>query len=464
MKHEALEALLRDVGASQAFGALAELLPDAAVFAVDRDRSIVFWSEGATRLLGFSASDVIGQHCLKANRCAQCIAGCGIAERGELHDAALSMYRADGSRVEVRKHARSFTDEDGQFLGGVELLRPAPSAIVESLAPALPVLREPQTGEVASFHGILTRDHRTKELFATLKNVSHTDVTVLVRGESGAGKELFARAIHEESQRRTRPFLAINCAAMAPTLLESELFGHERGAFTGASHTHHGLFERADGGTLFLDEVAELPLELQAKLLRVLEEQTFFRVGGAKAIHVDVRIVSATHRSLRAEVAARRFREDLMYRLRVVPIFLPALRERRVDIPLLVERFLATLNERGPRRVTGVAPEAMRVLFDGAWPGNVRELKNAVEYAFAVGTGPLLRYEDLPPELRGQDPMQGAPVVDKRGAAVVGDGEDTQRRRIEAALATTGGHVGRAADLLGISRPTLWRWRKRLGV
>jgi transcriptional regulator with PAS, ATPase and Fis domain len=499
MKQGPLGAWLVNVGGAEAFAALADAWPDAAVFAVDGARNVVFWSKGAERVLGFAAGEVLGQHCLKGSRCPQCMRGCGIAERGQVQGTPLEMYRADGALVRVRKYARGFTDAAGQFQGGVEILVPEP-APVEPRA----VAREERAVGVTSFHGIVTCDPSMQQLFTTVRNVAKSDVTVLVRGESGSGKELFARAIHAESHRRSGPFLAINCAAVTPGLLESELFGHEKGAFTGALHTHHGLFERADRGTLFLDEVAELPLELQAKLLRVIEERTFFRVGGTTPIEVDVRIVSATHRSLRAEVAARRFREDLMYRLRVVPIFLPPLRERTIDTPILVEHFIEKLSARGHRSVQRVTAEAMRALCAYPWPGNVRELKNAVEYALAVGQGDTLSLDDLPAEVRGVDPRApvavrgvdprapvalpppgagpaapgaaawaGAPAdregpdgreegdaVDGRG----GRGEPDERTAIAAALAAAGGHIGKAARMLGISRPTLWRKRKKLGL
>jgi len=238
-----------------------------------------------------------------------------------------------------------------------------------------------------------------RRLLAMVENVARADVTVLLRGESGTGKELFARLLHEASHRASGPFLAVNCAAVAPSLLESELFGHEKGAFTGALATHQGYFERADSGTLFLDEVAELPLDVQAKLLRVLEQRTFFRVGGKKAVSVDVRVVSATHTSLREAVKAGRFREDLMYRLRVVPVFLPPLRDRRVDIPVLVDHFVSRLNDaakaRGGRTVERVEPEAMRALLGWRFPGNVRELKNTIERAAYLASGGVIEPSDL---------------------------------------------------------------------
>ena len=244
-----------------------------------------------------------------------------------------------------------------------------------------------------------------KDVFRIVQNAAQTEATVLVRGESGSGKELIAKAIHELSARHNAPFLAINCAALSSNLLESELFGHVRGAFTGAFKDHDGLFRRANGGTLFLDEVAEMPLDLQAKLLRVIQERNYIPVGGSKVVDVDVRLVAATHRSLREEVKQGRFREDLMYRLRVVPIFLPPLRERREDISLLIWHFIQKHNSNKVRVIDKIDPDAMKVLLDYRWPGNVRELHNVVEYAFAVGRGSTLKLAELPPEFRENEKL-----------------------------------------------------------
>ena len=251
--------------------------------------------------------------------------------------------------------------------------------------------------------------------------------------------------------------MAINCAALSSNLLESELFGHVRGAFTGAVKDHSGLFQRANGGTLFLDEVAELPLELQAKLLRVLQERNYIPVGGSHSIDVDVRIVAATHRSLREEVKTGHFREDLMYRLRVVPIFLPPLRERREDICLLIWHFIDQHNDKRVRVIEKIEPDAMKVLLDYRWPGNIRELHNVVEYAFAVGRGSTLRLSELPPEFR-------EPRVDniqhgkhKPNKQLTPEDEMTA---IQKALEQSQGHVNNAANLLGMSRATFWRKRK----
>jgi transcriptional regulator with PAS, ATPase and Fis domain len=317
--------------------------------------------------------------------------------------------------------------------------------------------------EPVEFHGMWTRSARLKQVFRVIERVAPDDVTVLVRGETGTGKELAVRALHALSTRRRGPFAAINCAALPATLLESELFGHVRGAFTGAVRDAPGHFQLAHGGTLFLDEVADMPLELQAKLLRVLETRTVLPVGGRKAIPVDVRIVSATHRALRKEVEAGRFRADLMYRLRVIPIFLPALRERSEDIALLCQKLIERMNTTARRRIERISPAALHVLELHDWPGNVRELANVLAYAYSIGEGPILQPTDLPPELLDTPP--GRPDVQAAVVARAGEGQsDPELRRILAALERTGGNKNRAARLLGISRITLWRKLRAAGL
>lgn len=305
-----------------------------------------------------------------------------------------------------------------------------------------------------NFHGMLSRSPAMHDVFQIIQTAAQTEATVLVRGESGAGKELVARAIHQLSARHHAPFLAVNCAALSSHLLESELFGHVRGAFTGAIKDHQGLFQRANGGTLFLDEIAELPLELQAKLLRVIQERNYLPVGGVTSMPVSVRLVAATHRSLREEVKQGRFREDLMYRLRVVPIFLPPLRERREDIGLLIWHFIKLHNAENGRKIEKIDPDAMRLLLDYPWPGNIRELHNVVEYTFAVGRGVILKSTELPPEFRELP----APFTPK----ILHDAHD-ERTAIERALAETK-NVNAAAQLLNMSRATFWRKRKKYGL
>jgi transcriptional regulator with PAS, ATPase and Fis domain len=314
------------------------------------------------------------------------------------------------------------------------------------------------------FHGIWTQNASMKQVFHVLERVGASAAPVLVRGETGTGKELVAHAVHALSPRRNGPFRAINCAALPPNLLESELFGHARGAFTGAVRDTPGHIQLAHEGTLFLDEIAEMPLDVQSKLLRVIETRTVLPVGGRLPVPADVRVVSATHRSLRKEVERGRFRADLMFRLRVIPVFLPPLRARSGDVMLLVRHFVQERNARGPRRVERIPPATERILTEYDWPGNVRELKNVVEYAFVIGQGPVLAPTDLPPELI--DPAFSADVSDEFHAREpAGLATPTsEAARIKRALELNAGSRDRAAQVLGISRVTLWRRMKALGI
>ena len=444
----ALDAWAERVGPAQLAASLAELDPSAAVFAVDAERQVLLWSAGAERLLGIPAEEALGRGCRESQRCVRCLEACDL-EAGPIEGASLEVFHADGRRLRVRKRGRVFRSAEGVFLGGVERLE---------LVGTAPLSDE---GGDADFHGILTRDPAMRAVFQAARNVAETLSPVLVRGESGTGKELLARAVHAESPRRQGPFVAVNCAALSPSLAESELFGHVKGAFTGAVKDRVGLFRQADGGTLFLDEVAELPLDLQAKLLRVLEEQRVTPVGGTSSYGVDVRIVSATHRSLRAAVNAGRFRQDLMYRLRVVPLFIPPLRQRAGDVELLLGRMIEAQNLVGPRRIERLHPDALAALRAHDWPGNVRELRNVVQYAAAVGRGAELLPGELPPELRGEGPPADPPAPRlPRAAGAPGDAAE----QVRWALAQTGGKIGAAAELLGLSRATFWRRRKALGL
>lgn len=298
------------------------------------------------------------------------------------------------------------------------------------------------------FHGMVTASPQMRDLFELIRRVAKSGAPVLVRGETGTGKELVARAVHELSARASGPFRAINCATLTPELLASELFGHVRGAFTGAVRDRKGLFALADKGTVFLDEIAEIPLAIQGRLLRVLQEQTFVPVGGTEPVSVDVRVVSATNKALREEVAAKRFREDLMYRIRVVPLFLPRLADRHGDVEALLWHFIDEFSGRGGRLVDQVAPEVMDMLRQYGWPGNVRELRNVVEFAFAIGVGPVMSCSDLTPEIRGEPPPgQREPRTER----------ELERELLMNALREAQGSKSKAAELMGISRSTLWR-------
>jgi len=324
-------------------------------------------------------------------------------------------------------------------------------------------------------YGIIGTSQGLRDLFTLLDRVADTPTTVLVTGESGTGKELVARALHENSSRRDKAFIKVNCAAIPRDLMESELFGHERGAFTGAVGSKPGRFELASGGTLFLDEIGSIPVEMQVKLLRALQESEFERVGGVKTISVDVRLVAATNSDLKKEIAAGTFREDLYYRLNVVPIRLPALRERSEDIPLLVEHFVKKFDARLNKQVSDIDPAALAVLSGYAWPGNIRELENVIERAVLFCDGSVLRPSDLPPELGAPEP--GAPATpntrDPAPAPGPSDGLKEQvkaamnrleRELIVKALEQTGGNVTHAARLLKISRKGLQLKMKELGL
>ncbi len=304
------------------------------------------------------------------------------------------------------------------------------------------------------FESILAKSREMLDIFRTISKIADFKTTVLLTGESGTGKELVARAIHTRSSRGEAPFVAINCGAIPENLLESELFGHKRGAFTDASSDRRGLFEEANGGTLFLDEIGELPLNLQVKLLRVVQEDSIRRLGDSKDIEVDVRIIAATHRDLAADVKAGRFREDLFYRINVLLIHIPPLRNRREDVNLLIDHFILRNNARLGTRSRGVSTEARKLLLEYAWPGNVRELENTIERAMVLAETDLLEVSDLPERIRDAlDPVQvhlaSGELSIKRTAAAI------EQILIRRALTKTKGNRTRAADLLEISHRAL---------
>jgi len=341
-----------------------------------------------------------------------------------------------------------------------------------------------------------------RHIFAVVEKVADTPSTVLITGESGTGKELIARALHENSSRHKGPFIKINCAAIPKTLMESELFGYEKGAFTGAVGAKPGRFELAHGGTLFLDEIGEIPVEMQVKLLRVLQESEFERVGGIKTIKVDVRLVTATNRDLAHEIEEEAFREDLFYRLNVVPIHIPPLRDRREDIPLLAEHFIAKFNDRLKKQIVGILPDAIACLMAYNWPGNIRELENLMERTMLFCEGPQIGARDLPPEMAHladaapasaasratpaapldlqEDELGGAPGASSSGPttltsmpaapagslkeAVRAETERVERELIIRALEETSGNVTQAARKLKISRKSLQTKMKEFGL
>lgn len=442
--------------------ALAEVAGAAVV--LDPELRIVEFTEQAPELVGGPIP--IGVNAAKVL--------CGT---GEVRPVAEALSRGEAVTAEVE---RPLPDGSLRFI----TVRAAPLRREGGLDGWLLLLDEnPFTrrrageAEVTESYGIMTRDPAMQHLLRQIVKVARSKANVLVRGETGAGKELVARALHRASARANGPFRALNCAALPPSLLESELFGHVRGAFTGAIRDNPGYFRLADGGTLFLDEVGELPLEVQAKLLRVLQERVVVPVGGQQVIPVDVRIVAATHRSLRAAVKAHKFRADLLYRLRVIPLFLPPLRDRPLDVEPLVWRFISELQQDTDRTISGISPGAMKALLDYRWPGNVRELRNVIEYALVMGEGPLLTEADLPPEVLNEATPNRAEVNQSRLSAhdpslnpanvkeSMPEAElPPEARKLLTALERAGGHHGRAAQSLGMSRVTLWRKLRKWGL
>ena len=310
-----------------------------------------------------------------------------------------------------------------------------------------------QLDQHATFQNMIGKSKPMRQVFQTIQDVARVDSTVLIEGETGTGKELVARAIHQLGKRRDAPFVAINCAGLNDELAASQLFGHRRGSFTGAINDQQGLFEAAHGGTLFLDEIGDLSLRVQTALLRVLEENAVLPLGESGPRPVDVRVLTATHRDLVQEAAEERFRQDLLYRIRVARVSLPALRGRREDIPILVRAFLADHRASTGKQVDAVSDDAMAVMMEYKWPGNVRELRNALEYAVVRARGSILQIDDLPPEVR-----------ERRTDTDQGDSGLDDVDQLNAALKRARGNRTRAAELLGISRATLYRRLRELGI
>jgi DNA-binding NtrC family response regulator len=320
---------------------------------------------------------------------------------------------------------------------------------------------------ISTFHGLVGTSPRMREIYTLLDQASKLDITVLVNGETGTGKELAARAVHYQSVRKERRFVPVNCGALPAELVESELFGHAKGAFTGAAGMKRGLFEEAEGGTIFLDEIGELPLPVQVKLNRVLQEKEIRRVGDTSPVKVNVRVIAATHRDLKAEVQAGRFREDLFYRLHVFPVVLPPLRERREDVPLLAGHFLEKHARVLGRPLQAFDAEALRALTGYPWPGNVRELENAVERAVAVAKGPAVQLRDLPAEVKGS--QEGAIPAEQLARLPYREAVELARDRVTrdylvALLRELDGNVTKAAERAGMARESLHRLLKRYGV
>jgi PAS domain S-box-containing protein len=437
------------------------------VFIINLDGRILYWSNGAEKITGFSANEAIGRHCsfLEASTCSSfnCREGsmnCGLYKNGGIRDVHCTCKARDGRLRHIIRNGIVIKDEAGKILGGLESIIDITD--LTSAEKALTELRR-SVVEQTGLGRITGKSRAMRDIYDLINEVADSTATVLVCGESGTGKELIADAIHFRSKRSDKPFVKVNCSALPETLLESELFGHVKGSFTGAVSDKEGRFEFADGGTLFLDEIGDVSPLVQVKLLRVLQEKTFERVGSNKSIKVDVRIITATNRDLAAMVREGRFREDLYYRLNVIPIKIPPLRERAEDIPLLVNVFMEKFSKETGKKISRIDEDALALFLDYNWPGNIRELENAVEHAFVRSKENIITIFSLPQHLRV---FHFGPHVDnvERIVKIRPDVTTISKSEIEKGLVEVRYNRSELAKRMGISRTTLWKKMKELGL
>lgn len=433
------------------------------VFAVDREQRVVsFFNKAAERITGFSAEEALGRHCFDVFRSRDCQTRCPVERTMTAGESVVDfpsvILNKAGVEVPVSIAAAPIRDERGVVVGAVEIFRDL--SVIETLRQA--VAGRYRLGD------LLSKNPRMQDIFEILPEVAESDSTVLIQGPSGSGKEVVAAAIHDLSHRKDQPFVKINCGAIPDTLLESELFGYVKGAFTDARRDKPGRFVAADRGTLFLDEIGDTSPALQVKLLRVLEEKECVPLGGTKPVRVDVRVIAASHKDIETLVAAGSFRDDLYYRLNIIKIELPPLRERKEDIPLLVEHFLAKFNARLNRAIDDISQTAMNLLCNYRWPGNIRELENVIERALVFAEGPVLDVEDLPEGLVEKSSTAPAPSpigADASMKDIVKQATaELEKDLIVKALAETEGNVTQAARKLKISRKSLQNKMKEFGL
>jgi two-component system, NtrC family, response regulator HydG len=421
-----------------------------AITVIDKDLRIIFQNEAVQQIYGAT----IGEKCYEAYRgrpepCENCII-LEVIKDGKPKRALRDIQLPDGHILWMEVFSGPFRDQAGEIIGAVEVVRNVTEQI--RLSETCVTLRREMERQ-AQFSNIVTQSKKMKAIFRLIERVASTMSSVLITGESGTGKELIARAIVFNSDRKDKPFVTINCGAIPENLLESELFGHVRGSFTGAIKDHQGFIEAAHGGTLFLDEIGEIPLSVQVKLLRFLQEGESRRVGDTKIQKFDVRIISATNRNLEEAIRDGVFREDLFFRLNVIPIFLPPLRERKEDIPPLATHLLQRLCDAHSRNVTGISSQTLKVFMTYPWPGNVREMENVVEYALHLtDEGNPILPEQLPPKLLAKTDVSWSP------RDFVSIEEYTQQSILMMQMDHSEEQI---ADILGISRKNLWEKRKR---
>lgn len=454
------------------------------IIIVDEGGRFVAANHSAQLMTGYAEKELKGESCRLLN-CTGCeIKGkgkgknfCGLFSMGMVRDKKCMITDSNRRTIPIVKSATVLFDPDGNIIGAVETLKDITQNInYKNELASIKRMYHIDDG----FHGIIGRTQVMQNLYEHVQSVASLDTPVMILGESGTGKEMVAKALHETGNRSDKPFIKVNCAALSESILESELFGHVKGAYTGAQSNRVGRFEAAHDGTIFLDEIGDIPLSVQVKLLRVLEERMIQRVGDNTSIPINVRIITATNKDLEKMIRDGAFREDLFFRINVFPLTCPPLSRRKDDITLLIQHFISIHAEKTGKNILGFTPEAMRIMVAYPWPGNIRELRNAVEYAFVLARGKSIRPEHLPEKLWNSPPEKDRTIP---GEAVGPVGSENavpepapaqkglslskhaaQKQALLDALARADGNQTRAAKLLGVSRITVWKRMKKHGI
>jgi len=424
------------------------------VFTVDKDWNITSFNRAAERITGVKREQAIGQKCFDVFRAEICQSVCALKQSiksgKEIIDRHINIINNEGQTTPVSISTAVLRDEKGNVIGGAETFRDLS---------AIELLRREIRAQY-TFMDIISQNHEIRQLFDILPDIAQSESTVLIEGPTGSGKELFARAIHNLSPRKKREFVAINCGALPDTLLESELFGYVKGAFTDAKKDKPGRFAIAKGGTIFLDEIGDISPATQVKLLRVLQEKEYELLGGTETVKADVRVIAATNKNLRKLAGRGQFRDDLYYRLNIVKLTLPPLADRRDDIPLLIEHFIRRFNAKKDKNIEGISAKALAVLMKHDFPGNIRELENIIEHAFVLCRGHEIRPEHLPAEL-----LCDLLTVDRGESKSIDLIRDqAEAATIISALRHHNGNRSKVASELGINKSTLWRKMKKHGI
>jgi len=454
---------MREIAADRYWGRVVDTMNEALLI-ISNEGVILSVNRSFEEMTGYTAAEATGKKCtlLECSACELMIndrhAGwCKLFQPNheDIRRCQCQIVRKDGTRIPALKNASVLYDENGNQLGAVETLTDISE--IDRLDRKLEQLTR-QLDETEGFSGLIGISSEMKKVYGIIEKAAMSDAPVIILGESGTGKELVARAIHERGHRQNGPYVQVNCAALNESLLESELFGHVRGSFTGAFRDRKGRFETAHGGDLFLDEIGDIPLSVQIKLLRALETKRFEHVGDDRPISVDVRIITATNKNLIELISQGKFREDLYFRINVLPIHLPPLRKRKEDIPLLVSTFMQRLNKKTQKNIGAIRREAMNALLAYHWPGNVRELKSTLHYAFTITESGSISCDHLPPQLMEHVSLE------KGAHSSLSVKDSREKQLLLEALKTAGGNQTRAAKILGVNRVTVWNRMRKYGI